>query len=191
MAVLYTVGHSIRPLPELIGILQEAGVARLADVRRLPRSRRHPQFNIDTLPADLAAVGIDYVHLPALGGRRGARRGHPSRNTLWRVEAFRNYADYAETSAFQEALARLETLAAERPTAIMCAEALWWQCHRRLITDYMLTRGWAVIHLMAPGQRQDAILTPGAVPQRDGTIAYLDERSRDRLPWDEGSDASR
>jgi len=110
---------------------------------------------------------------------------------LWRVEAFRNYADYAETSAFQEALARLETLAAERPTAIMCAEALWWQCHRRLITDYMLTRGWRVIHLMAPGQRQDAILTPGAVPQRDGTIAYLDERSRDRLPWDEGSDASR
>jgi uncharacterized protein (DUF488 family) len=184
MGVLSTIGHSTRPLPELIGMLHDAGVTRLADVRRIPRSRRHPQFNIDTLPADLAGAGIEYVHLPTLGGRRSARRDHTSRNTLWRVEAFRNYADYAETAEFQAAIADLERLATERPTTIMCAEAVWWQCHRRLITDYMLARGWEVIHLMSPGQWQRAALTPGAVPQRDGTIAYLDERSRDLLPLD-------
>jgi uncharacterized protein (DUF488 family) len=188
VGVLYTIGHSTRALPELIGMLQDAGVTRLADVRRIPRSRRHPQFNTETLPRDLEAAGVDYIHMPALGGRRSARRGPPSRHTLWRVEAFRNYADYAETPAFQAGLAELARLATERPTAIMCAEAVWWQCHRRLITDYMLTRGWDVVHLMSPGQRQQAVLTPGAVPQRDGTIAYLDERSRDQLPWDDATD---
>jgi uncharacterized protein (DUF488 family) len=185
VAVLYTIGHSTRTLPELIDILREAEVAQVADVRFIPRSGRHPQFNIDTLPASLAESGLHYRHLPALGGRRGARRDAPSRNMLWRVQAFRNYADYAETAPFQAGLAELEQLALERPTAIMCAEAVWWRCHRRLITDYMLTRGWDVIHLLGPGQRQAAALTDGAVPQRDGTIAYPDSRSRDLLPWDD------
>jgi uncharacterized protein (DUF488 family) len=171
--VLYTIGHSTRALDELIGMLLEAGVTRLADVRAFPRSTRHPQFNVDTLPQSLAEAGIDYRHLPALGGRRHARKDTPpSRHTLWRVEAFRNYADYAETPAFRAALDDLERLARERPTAIMCAEAVWWRCHRRLVSDYMLARSWEVVHLMSPGVRQGASLTPGAVLEPDGTIAY-------------------
>src|SRR5437870_1561679 len=121
-------------------MLRDAAVTRLADVRAFPRSKRHAQFNIDTLPLSLAEIGIDYRHLPALGGRRHTPPGIPSRNTLWRVEAFRNYADYAETPAFRAALDDLERLGRERPTAIMCAEAVWWRCHRRLVTDYMLAR---------------------------------------------------
>jgi uncharacterized protein (DUF488 family) len=170
--VVFTIGHSTRPLDELVGILHDAGVTRIVDVRAFPMSRRHPQFNRDALSVSLPAAGIDYRHLPALGGRRGAKKTGPSRNGLWKVEAFRNYADYAETPAFSAALDELEALARQRPTAYMCAEALWWQCHRRLITDYLLTRGWTVIHLLGPGQRQNAALTPGAVPQQDGTVWY-------------------
>src|SRR5207245_5177124 len=130
MPLLHTIGHSTRPLDELTAMLRAAGVTRLADVRAFPRSKRYPQFNIDTLPRALGEAGIDYRHLPALGGRRGARTDAPSRNTLWRVQAFQNYADYAETPAFRAALDDLERLARERPTAIMCAEAVWWRCHR-------------------------------------------------------------
>jgi uncharacterized protein (DUF488 family) len=170
--VVYTIGHSTRTIDELVALLLEAGVTRVVDVRAFPMSRRHPQFNRDALSVSLPASGIDYQHLPALGGRRGAKKAGPSRNGLWKVEAFRNYADYAETPAFAAALDDLEALARERPTAYMCAEALWWQCHRRLITDYLLTRGWTVVHLLGAGQRQDAALTRGAVPQPDGTIRY-------------------
>jgi uncharacterized protein (DUF488 family) len=169
--VVYTLGHSTRSTDELIAILGEAGVTRIADVRAFPMSRRHPQFNKDALTESLRAAGIDYRHMPELGGRRGASKGR-SRNGLWRVEAFRNYADYAETPAFRQALDALETLARERPAAFMCAEAVWWQCHRRLIADYMLARGWTVVHLLALGQRQAGTLTPGAVPHADGTIEY-------------------
>jgi uncharacterized protein (DUF488 family) len=179
---LFTIGHSTRTLDELIAILREAGVTRLADVRAIPRSRMHPQFNVDTLPAALADAGIDYRHMPSLGGRRAAPRGASSRNTLWRVQAFRNYADYAQTPAFRRGLDDLARLAAERPTAIMCAEAVWWRCHRRIVTDYMLAAGWHVVHLMAPGQRQDAALTPGAVPQADGSIEYRTDSDQPALP---------
>jgi uncharacterized protein (DUF488 family) len=185
--ILYTIGHSTRALGELIDMLRAAGVTRLADVRGIPRSSRHPHFNIDSLPQALAAAGIDYRHLPALGGRRGRRKDQPSRNTLWKVQAFRNYADYAETAPFQAGLDELEQLAVERPTAIMCAEAVWWRCHRRLVTDYMLVREWQVVHLMSPGHSQDAVLTEGARPQRDGTIAYRAEPAADLLPWDESA----
>ena len=170
--VVYTIGHSTRSIDAFIAILTEAGVTRIADVRAFPMSRRHPQFNRDALAASLPAAGIDYHHLAALGGRRGASKRGPSRNGLWRVEAFRNYADYAETPAFAAALATLEALARERPTACMCAEALWWQCYRRLIADYLLARGWTVTHLLGAGQQQDGALTPGARPQPDGTIWY-------------------
>src|SRR3954463_9280915 len=163
-------------------MLQEPGVTRVADVRRFPRSGRHPHFNIETLPASLAEAGIDYRHRPALGGRRSTRRATPSRNTLWKVEAFRHYADYAETAPFQAALEQLEQLAADRPTAIMCAEAVWWRCHRRLITDYMLARGWAVTHLLGPGQQQAAAITPGAVVHDDGTIEYPATAGQGSLP---------
>ena len=163
-------------------MLATAGVARLADVRLIPKSARNPQFNIDTLPRTLAERGIDYRHLRELGGRRGARQDAPSRNTYWRIQAFRNYADYAETPAFRRSLEELEALARERPTAIMCAEAVWWRCHRRLIADYLLVRGWDVIHLMAPGQQQQAALTGHAVAQPDGTIAYPEHLAQRALP---------
>jgi uncharacterized protein (DUF488 family) len=174
--VVYTIGHSTRSIEELIAILTDAGVARVADVRAFPMSRRHPQFNKDALSVSLPAAGIDYRHMPALGGRRQAKKGSPSRNGLWKVEAFRNYADYAETPAFRAAMDALEALARERPTAFMCAEAVWWQCHRRLIADYMVMRGWTVVHLLSPGQRQTGALTPGAVPHDDGTIEYRPAR---------------
>ena len=180
---LWTIGHSTRTIEEFVEVLREADVTRIADVRFFPGSRRHPQFGGEQLAQSLAAVGIDYQHLRALGGRR--RQIHEegrSRNTLWRVEAFRNYADYAETEEFRAALARLERLAEERTTAIMCAEAVWWRCHRRLITDYMLARGWEVTHLIASGQQQPGELTSGAVVHDDGTIEYPAAAGQASLP---------
>jgi uncharacterized protein (DUF488 family) len=179
--VIFSVGHSTRSIDELLAILREAGVARVADVRAFPRSRRHPQFNSDELDRSLSDIAADYHHLPLLGGRRSARTGAVSRNTLWRVEAFRNYADYAETPAFAEALAELERLARERPTAYMCAEAVWWRCHRRFITDYLVARGWRVVHLLAPGHQEPASLTPGAVVHADRTIEYPANAAQPRL----------
>jgi len=178
---IFSIGHSTRSIDELIAVLAETGVTRVADVRAIPRSKRHPQFGIDQLGQSLPAAGIDYRHLPALGGRRGKPKDAVSRNTLWRVEAFRNYADYAETPSFAAALSELERLARERPTAYMCAEAVWWRCHRRLITDYLLVRGWDVIHLLGIGHQEPASLTPGAVPQPDGTIEYPANAAQPRL----------
>ena len=177
-SVVYTIGHSTRSGDEFIALLNEAGIAQIVDVRAFPASRRHPQFNKEALSASLPAAGIAYHHLPALGGRRHGRKDVTSRNGLWRVEAFRNYADYAETPPFRAAIDTLEQFARERPTAFMCAEAVWWQCHRRLIADYLLARGWTVVHLLAPGQRQVAAITPGAVLQPDGTIQYPPEQPR-------------
>jgi uncharacterized protein (DUF488 family) len=169
---VFTAGHSTRSIDEFVAILREAGVTRIVDVRAFPASKRHPQFNKSSLAAALEDAGVDYQHMPALGGRRGTKKTGASRNGLWKVDAFRNYADYAETPAFAAALDELEALARERPTAFMCAEAVWWQCHRRLIADYMLSRGWTVVHLLGAGQRQEATLTPGALPQADRTIWY-------------------
>ena len=169
---VYTIGHSTRSLEEFTALLRAAGVTRVVDVRAFPMSRRHPQFNKDALSVTLPAAGLDYRHLPDLGGRRHRQKGTPSRNGLWKVEAFRNYADYAETAAFGSAVTELEALAREQPTAFMCAEAVWWQCHRRLITDYMLARGWTVIHILAAGQQQRAAMTEGARVHADGTIEY-------------------
>jgi len=179
--VVFSIGHSTRAIEELIAVLADADITCLVDVRAIPRSRRHPHFNSDQLARSLSEAGIEYHHVPSLGGRRSARKGVASRNTLWRVAAFRNYADYAETPAFAEALAELERLARERPTAYMCAEAVWWRCHRRLITDYLLARGWDVIHLLAPGQQESASLTPGAVVHDDGTIEYAANSAQPRL----------
>jgi uncharacterized protein (DUF488 family) len=179
--VVFSVGHSTRTIEELIAMLANAGVTRVADVRAIPRSKRHPQFGSVQLARSLSEAAIDYHHLPSLGGRRSARKGVASRNTLWRVEAFKNYADYAETPAFAEALGALERLARERSTAYMCAEAVWWRCHRRLITDYLLARGWHVVHILGLGQHEPASLTPGAVVQTDGTVEYPANSEQPRL----------
>jgi len=173
MPTIYTIGHSTRPLAELAEMLTDAGVTCLADVRGIPRSRTNPQFNVDSLPQALAGSEICYRHLPILGGRRSAQKAvPPERNALWRNAAFHNYADYALSEAFRTGLDELQTLARTHCTAMMCAEAVWWRCHRRLIADYLLVRGWEVIHLLAPGKRAPASLTPGGVPQDDGTVAY-------------------
>jgi uncharacterized protein (DUF488 family) len=170
--VVYTIGHSTRPLDVFTTLLRAAGVTRVVDVRAFPMSRRHPQFNKDALSITLPAVGLDYRHMPALGGRRHRPKGSASRNGLWKVEAFRNYSDYAETPAFGSAITELEALAREQATAFMCAEAVWWQCHRRLITDYMLARGWTAVHILAAGPQQRASMTEGALVHGDGTIEY-------------------
>ncbi|MGH7046533.1 MAG: DUF488 family protein [Stellaceae bacterium] len=172
-AAIWTIGHSTRTVAELGALLAQVSISLLVDVRSIPRSRTNPQFNADTLPAALAADGITYHHLPALGGLRSRRKdGLPSPNTLWRVPAFRNYADYAATAPFREGLDELITFCGERRCAIMCAEVLWWRCHRRIIADYLLAAGIAVIHIIGPGKTEPARLTAGAHLLADGTVLY-------------------
>ena len=171
--MIYTIGHSTRTTDELIALLRENGVDLLVDVRTVPRSRFNPQFNTDALPMPLEEAGIGYRHIAALGGLRHRPKGAPpSRNTLWRNDAFRNYSDYATGEQFRAGLAELRDLAQGHRCAIMCAEAVWWRCHRRIVADYLLSAGEAVTHIMAPGKTEPATLTPGAEPQPDGTILY-------------------
>jgi uncharacterized protein (DUF488 family) len=155
----------------------------LIDVRSIPRSRITPQFNLDVLPASLAPEGIGYQHLRALGGRRHrARNAPPSTNTFWRVLAFRNYADYAETEAFHTALDELIALSSLRRCAIMCAEAVWWRCHRRIIADYLLTSSIPVSHIMALGTVTPATLTLGALIVDAGTLLHYPAPGAPTLP---------
>src|SRR5262245_52780332 len=157
---VFTIGHSTREVAELAELLGQAGVELLVDVRSVPRSRTNPQFNADAMPVPLAERGIAYRHLPALGGLRGRRKdAGPSPNTMWRSGAFRNYADYAATDAFRGGLAELMALARDRRCAIMCAEAVWWRCHRRIIADYLLVQGVPVQHIMGAGKIEAATPT--------------------------------
>jgi uncharacterized protein (DUF488 family) len=158
----FTIGHSTRTLGELVALLRQVEITLLVDVRSIPRSRTVPQFNADTLAESLAAERIGYRHLRALGGRRHRREGaSPSHNTYWRVAAFRDYADYAETDEIRAGLDAVRGLARHDRCAIMCAEAVWWRCHRRIITDYLLADGARVEHIMAPGKIVPATLTAG------------------------------
>jgi uncharacterized protein (DUF488 family) len=143
---IYTIGHSTRRIEQFIALLRWQGVALLVDVRRFPGSRLHPQFNSAPLEHSLSAAGIAYRPAPELGGRRTPRRD--SRNTAWRNASFRGYADYMETAEFAGGLDRLSADAATRRTAIMCAEAVWWQCHRSLIADALKARGVDVLHIL-------------------------------------------
>jgi uncharacterized protein (DUF488 family) len=156
MATVYTVGHGTRSTAELAQLLTEAGVTRLVDVRRTPGSRRHPHFSSTALESSLPELGIDYDWRGAsLGGRRTRREiGHPSRHPAWKNDAFRNYADYMDSDEFRSALERLESDAQRESLAVMCAETLWWRCHRRLIADALTVDGHDVIHLLGPGQSQ-------------------------------------
>ena len=139
-----TVGHSTRPLDEFVALLKAHDVSLVADVRTIPRSQHNPQFNKDSLPDSLSKVGLGYVHIPRLGGLRHA--GPDSINTGWRNASFRGFADYMQTMPFAEALGKLLALATEKPTAIMCAEAVPWRCHRSLIGDALTARGYEVRH---------------------------------------------
>jgi uncharacterized protein (DUF488 family) len=173
VTTIYTIGHSTRPVAEFIDLLHEVGADCAVDVRSIPRSRTNPQYNADVLPQSLAAAQIDYRHLRALGGLRPRRKlDAPSPNTLWHNQSFQNYADYAQTEAFRAGLDELRALAQTRRCALMCAEAVWWRCHRRIIADYLLTAGIPVAHIMGPGKIERATLTPGAQIAADGTLVY-------------------
>jgi uncharacterized protein (DUF488 family) len=166
---LWTIGHSTRPWDLFVDMLREATITQLVDVRRFAGSRRNPQFSPLAMAPALAEAGIDYIPMPELGGRRPPLKDSP--NGAWRVAAFRGYADYMATPEFELGRARLMQLAGAAPTSVMCAEAVWWQCHRRLISDDFIARDWQVLHLMAPGKVQPHPLNPAA-RMHDGVLRY-------------------
>src|ERR1039457_1853003 len=147
MKRIFTIGHSTRNIGDFVSMLEENGIKLLVDVRKLPGSKRYPQFNKDDLADSLGKASIHYEHFPELGGRRKAKPD--SHNTAWRNESFRGYADYMETQEFRQGVERLADLAEKAgPAAIMCAEAVWWRCHRALISDFLKARGVEVIHII-------------------------------------------
>ena len=169
----YTVGHAKLAVGEFVGLLAAAGADFVVDVRAFPRSRTNPQFNVDSFPPALAASGIGYEHLPALGGRRPRQPDvPPERNAFWSNASFHNYADYALSEDFARGLDRLRELGAAQRCAIMCAEAVWWRCHRRIIADYLLAADEAVLHIMGPGHIETARVTEGAQRDPSGHLVY-------------------
>lgn len=173
MPSFFTIGHSNRSVDELVELLGDAGVQLLMDVRAFPRSYTHPQFNEDVLPLSLAPVDISYEHLSPLGGRRSRSKHVPAElNAFWSNQSFHNYADYALSDDFHAGLDNLIAQGHASCCAIMCSEAVWWRCHRRIITDYLLARGETVFHILGRGHVDEARLTIAAVPQPDGNIFY-------------------
>lgn len=160
MRAIFTIGHSTRPIEEFLELLRTNGVERLIDIRSVPRSRRNPQFNREALPEPLAGAGIGYLHMPALGGLRHPRAD--SRNGAWRNDGFRGYADHMQTAEFEAALEQVIDLASDKQTAIMCAEAVPWRCHRSLVADALTARGIAVEDIISGVRRQPHKLTPFA-----------------------------
>jgi uncharacterized protein (DUF488 family) len=173
VAAIYDIGHSTRPIGDFIRLLEESGIDLVVDVRTVPKSRFNPQFNADALAEALLSRAIGYRRMPDLGGLRGPRKdGRPSPNGFWENENFKNYADYAGSPPFMAALRELRDLGRAHTCAILCAEALWWQCHRRIIVDYLLAAGETAIHIMGEGKREPAQMTEAAVVGADGVIAY-------------------
>jgi uncharacterized protein (DUF488 family) len=169
----FTVGHSNRSLEDFAELLAGSGIDLVVDIRTIPRSRANPQFNRDTLPGALAAFHVSYEHVAALGGRRGKSRGLPPEiNRFWTNESFHNYADYALSAQFHAGLEHLLAQGRSHRCAVMCSEAVWWRCHRRIVADYLIARGETVFHIMARNRAEPARLTRGAVIQPDGTVVY-------------------
>lgn len=166
---IHTIGHSTRLLKDLIDLLHENRIQSLVDIRRYPASRRHPQFNRDALESTIPKALIQYSWLPALGGRRAARKD--SHNTAWRNAGFRGYADYMETEPFEKAITSLLADARERSIAIMCAEQAWQQCHRGLSSDYLKVRGVEVVHILGKNRTEKHPWT-AAARVIDGKLSY-------------------
>ncbi|MCE5187309.1 MAG: DUF488 domain-containing protein [Planctomycetaceae bacterium] len=169
--IVYTIGHSTLEVQAFWSILQAYGIECLVDVRSLPGSRKFPQFNQEVLKDFLEQRGIEYIWLKALGGRRG-KAGFESPNTMWRHPAFRNYADYMLTPEFERGIDELLKIAAEKKTAIMCAEKVFFRCHRRLISDWLVAHGVKVIHLFDAARTQEHALSEWAVVGAVGKITY-------------------
>jgi uncharacterized protein (DUF488 family) len=167
--VIYSIGHSTRPIDGFIVLLKAHAVTRLADIRSIPRSRRHPHFSIDSLSVSLPAAGISYRHFPGLGGLRRPRRD--SANAAWRHPAFRGYADYMETPEFDASLASLTEYASDAGGVMMCAEAVWWRCHRQLVADALVARGVTVRHITSATAAPPHELT-GFARVMEGKVSY-------------------
>jgi len=165
---IFTIGHSTRSIAAFVDLLRRADVGLVADIRSVPRSRTNPQYNLDSLPGTLADYQLGHVHLPELGGLRKRAAAIPAEvNGFWSNRSFHNYADYALSDDFRRGLARLLGLAAKGRCAIMCAEAVWWRCHRRIVADYLLLAGRSVFHLMGTDRIEPAKMTPAARIQGD------------------------
>ncbi len=170
--VIWTIGHSTRTIEEFSGILVSFDIKLVADIRSLPGSNRYPHFNKEALEITLPEKNIEYLHLKNLGGRRRTKKD--SHNYGWRKESFRGYADYMETREFKEAVNELEELAHKNRVALMCAEAVWWRCHRSMVSDYLKLKGWTVIHILEMDKTKEH---PYTQPARiiEGELTYPGE----------------
>jgi uncharacterized protein (DUF488 family) len=168
----FTIGHSTRPVTEFIDLLKGAQITLLIDVRSVPRSRTNPQYNRDILPETLTRSAIGYEDMAALGGLRARQDVPPDVNAFWQNQSFHNFADYAMTPAFRSGLARLRALGHEGRCAIMCAEAVWWRCHRRIIADYLIAAGETVFHILSADRVEPARMTEAAKTCGDGSLMY-------------------
>ena len=166
---IWTIGHSTHTSNELVAMLKSFDIQVLADIRRFPGSRKFPQFNKDNLEKMLPENGIEYLHFEDLGGRR--KPLPDSRNTAWRLDAFKGYADYMETENFKKAIKELEKVAEKKRVAFMCSEAVWWSCHRSLVSDYLKSKGWDVQHIMGVGKSQEHPYTKPARIE-NGKLVY-------------------
>jgi uncharacterized protein (DUF488 family) len=173
MSPFFTIGHSTRQIGEFVELLDASQVRLVVDVRAIPRSRTNPQFNRETLREALSGFKIAYEYIAELGGRRTrARDVPPSINGYWENRSFHNYADYAMGSSFHSGFAKLLELGRARRCTVMCAEAVWWRCHRRIIADYLLGAGEPVFHILGPGAVNPASRTLAAIPDPGGAVTY-------------------
>src|SRR5690349_9991807 len=169
----FTIGHSNRGFEDFVELLSGAEIGLVADIRKIPRSRANPQFNEATLPDALAAHDISYEHVAALGGLRGkTRTDSPDLNAFWENASFHRYADYALSSEFKAGLDHLVEQGRKHRCVMMCSEAVWWRCHRRIVTDHLIARGEKVFHLMSSNKVEPARLTEGARVQENGVVIY-------------------
>lgn len=169
---IYTIGHSNREWDEFIEMLQSFDIQCLVDIRHYPHSRKFPYFNTENFAEKLPGLGIEYTHMVELGGRRNVQPD--SKNTRWRNASFQGYADYMETPEFKKAAAKLEAIAVQKKTAYMCSEAVWWRCHRSMVSDYLKAKGWEVLHIMSVGKVSEHPYTSPAIVQGD-KVCYSDE----------------
>lgn len=169
---IFTIGHSTHSLEDFLEMLKSFEIKILVDIRSLPGSRKFPQFDKENLEISLPENGIRYIHQKDLGGRRKVLKD--SKNNRWHKDAFKGYADYMETEEFANGIARLEQIALKQPTAIMCAEAVWWRCHRSMVADYLKAKKWTVLHIMAKGKVQEHPYT-SAARIVNGEVCYSDE----------------